>query len=92
MMSTILVCGFPFWLLCLNCVSVFLLVLNSSVNFLIYLSVGKDFKKTIRKFCQCTTVSSKYFTKPGNHLPAVIKAKNIKLLYHQSAARSVSAM
>ena len=75
MMSTILVCGFPFWLLCLNCVNGFLLVLNSSVNFLIYLSVGKDFKKTIQKFCQCTAFTSKYLTKPSNDLPVIIKAK-----------------
>ena len=77
MHSVFLACGYPNWIICLDCVSNFLCVINSSVNFLIYVSVGKDFKKTIKKYCQCTAFTSKYFTKPSNDLPVIIKAKNI---------------
>ena len=85
MVWDILACGDaftpPVWFQCVISFNHFLLVINSSVNFLIYVSVGKDFKKTIRKFCQCTAVNSKYSSKPSNDLPVIIKAQNILLSY-----------
>ena len=45
--------GFPIWILILGFISPLLLVINSSVNLLIYCVFGTRFRQVLYSYCEC---------------------------------------